>query len=255
MTPSPSNAELLDMITELRDELERKQRAPGPVRVRRAWRRRHRYALAIVTLAGLLALPVGALANHAFTDVPTTNPYHASIARLKGAAITAGCSATTYCPEAPVTRGQMAAFLVRTGGRVDAASFTQSAVSFGGGLNGLAAIEVKAGDVTGGTAYIAVQVDVQGEIITRTGCPCVLEVGLYDENIQFIEGTKRYVPIDSVGNITAGSTSFSRVIEVPTGITMTYWLEGRVAAGSTAWLVDASVMATTIPFAGDGSNP
>jgi hypothetical protein len=119
----------------------------------------------------------------------------------------------------------------------------------------LAAIEIKAGDVTGGTAYIAVQVDVQGTILARTACPCVLEVGLYDENIQFIEGTRRYVPIDSAGNITAGSTSFSQVIEVPTGITMTYWLEGRAASGSTAWLVDGSVMATTIPFAGDGSNP
>jgi hypothetical protein len=255
MTPSPSNAELLDMITELRDELERKQRAPEPTRGRRAWRRRHRYALAIVTLAGLLALPVGALANHAFTDVPTTDMFHTSIARLKGAAITAGCTPTTYCPDATVTRGQMAAFLARTGGRVDGTHFTASTVSFGGGLNGLASLQIKAGDVTGGTAYILVEVDAQATINARTACPCVLELGLYDEDITFIEGTSRYVPIDSAGNLTTGSTSFSRLIEVPTGIEMTYWLEGRVVAGATAFFVDASIMATTIPFAGDGSNP
>ena len=36
-----------------------------------------------------------------------------NINRVRAAGITTGCTATTYCPKQPVTRGQMAAFLFR----------------------------------------------------------------------------------------------------------------------------------------------
>lgn len=49
------------------------------------------------------------------TDVPASHPFFRYIQRLFEERITAGCSATEYCPDAPVTRGQMAAFLVRGG--------------------------------------------------------------------------------------------------------------------------------------------
>lgn len=48
-----------------------------------------------------------------FTDVPTTHPYFRYIQKMKELGITVGCSPTTYCPESPVTRSQMAAFLIR----------------------------------------------------------------------------------------------------------------------------------------------
>jgi hypothetical protein len=48
-----------------------------------------------------------------FTDVPATHSHFAYIQKLKELGITGGCTATSYCPEDPVTRGQMAAFLVR----------------------------------------------------------------------------------------------------------------------------------------------
>lgn len=47
-----------------------------------------------------------------FTD-DETNKHEANINRLRAARITYGCSATTFCPEGAVTRGQMAAFLHR----------------------------------------------------------------------------------------------------------------------------------------------
>ena len=49
-----------------------------------------------------------------FNDVPTTYWAGAWIKQLVTEGITAGCGAGTYCPEAPVTRAQMAVFLVRT---------------------------------------------------------------------------------------------------------------------------------------------
>ncbi|MFN7935227.1 MAG: S-layer homology domain-containing protein [Bryobacteraceae bacterium] len=49
-----------------------------------------------------------------FTDVPTTNPFFSFISLMKTNGITQGCTATTYCPDDLITRGQMAVFLVRS---------------------------------------------------------------------------------------------------------------------------------------------
>jgi hypothetical protein len=48
-----------------------------------------------------------------FTDVPATQPFFKYIQKLRELGVTAGCTATTYCPDGMVTRGQMAAFLIR----------------------------------------------------------------------------------------------------------------------------------------------
>jgi hypothetical protein len=49
-----------------------------------------------------------------FDDVPKDDPFAPWIEDLANRGITAGCGDTTYCPLAPVTREQMAAFIVRT---------------------------------------------------------------------------------------------------------------------------------------------
>jgi glucose/arabinose dehydrogenase len=48
-----------------------------------------------------------------FADVPPTNPFYSFIDRLAIRGITVGCGGNNYCPGDTVTRGQMAAFLVR----------------------------------------------------------------------------------------------------------------------------------------------
>jgi hypothetical protein len=48
-----------------------------------------------------------------FTDVAANHPFFPHIQKLRELGITTGCSASLYCPDQPVTRGQMAAFLVR----------------------------------------------------------------------------------------------------------------------------------------------
>ena len=47
-----------------------------------------------------------------FTDVPASNPY-SSTQRMRQLGITSGCTTTQYCPDNPVTRGQIAVFVVR----------------------------------------------------------------------------------------------------------------------------------------------
>lgn len=48
-----------------------------------------------------------------FGDVSTINSFYPFIQKLKQMGFTAGCTATTYCPDNPTTRGQMAVFLIR----------------------------------------------------------------------------------------------------------------------------------------------
>jgi hypothetical protein len=52
-------------------------------------------------------------ATATFGDVPTSNPQFQFIEALAAAGITAGCGGGNYCPNTPVTRGQMAVFLAK----------------------------------------------------------------------------------------------------------------------------------------------
>ncbi len=52
--------------------------------------------------------------NTGFSDVPTNHWAAAWIKQLAADGITGGCDIGVYCPESPVTRAQMAVFLVRT---------------------------------------------------------------------------------------------------------------------------------------------
>ena len=48
-----------------------------------------------------------------FTDVPVSHPFHRYVEALLLSQITAGCGNNNYCPDAPLTRGQMAVFLAK----------------------------------------------------------------------------------------------------------------------------------------------
>jgi hypothetical protein len=48
-----------------------------------------------------------------FTDVPGGHIFHDYVETIFRAGITAGCGGGLYCPSAPISRGQMAVFLIR----------------------------------------------------------------------------------------------------------------------------------------------
>jgi len=48
-----------------------------------------------------------------FADVPTNHPFFQFVEALAASRITNGCGGGNFCPDAPVTRGQMAVFLAR----------------------------------------------------------------------------------------------------------------------------------------------
>lgn len=83
-------------------------RLPRAPRIRRS-------TIFIIVAVAALAFPLGVLANHQFNDVPTAASYHDDVEALVDAGITSGCGGGNYCPNSPVTRGQMAQFLNRLG--------------------------------------------------------------------------------------------------------------------------------------------
>ena len=48
-----------------------------------------------------------------FGDVPTDHPFYQFIEALAASGITGGCGSGNYCPDNPVTRGQMAVFIAK----------------------------------------------------------------------------------------------------------------------------------------------
>ena len=48
-----------------------------------------------------------------FADVPVIHPFFQFIEALSASGITAGCGTGIYCPDSPLTRGQMAVFLAK----------------------------------------------------------------------------------------------------------------------------------------------
>ncbi|HEX4440881.1 MAG TPA: S-layer homology domain-containing protein [Thermoanaerobaculia bacterium] len=52
-------------------------------------------------------------ATATFADVPTDHPFFQYIEALSASGITGGCGGGNFCPNAPLTRGQMAVFLAK----------------------------------------------------------------------------------------------------------------------------------------------
>jgi hypothetical protein len=50
-------------------------------------------------------------ATATFGDVPTSHPFFQFVEALAASGITVGCGGGNYCPDAALTRGQMAVFL------------------------------------------------------------------------------------------------------------------------------------------------
>ena len=89
------------------------------IRVPKRW---VRTAMVVATTA-LIVAPLTAIASHTFNDVGDSNTFHNDIDWLAGAGITKGCNPPTndqFCPNDAVTRGQMAAFMKRFAGYIDA---------------------------------------------------------------------------------------------------------------------------------------
>src|SRR5437868_6912463 len=119
---------MADVTTELRAELSAQRAELADLRRRldrqprdaATWRapkrpRRARCLLAALSCAVLLALvPLALLAATPFNDLNAGSVHNANIQAIYDAGITTGCNpGVSYCPNAFVTREEMASFLAR----------------------------------------------------------------------------------------------------------------------------------------------
>jgi hypothetical protein len=76
-------------------------------------RNQSRIKIVSAIAVALVSVPLAGQATSRFLDVASDNPLAADIEWLEAWGITKGCSPTEFCPNDPVTREQMAAFLHR----------------------------------------------------------------------------------------------------------------------------------------------
>lgn len=180
-----------DEIQAIRDELESLRTEVRASRLGRrppwAWPTRPKFIKPLTRIgvvALMLAMPLMVSASHQFTDVPTSHTFHTAISRLYGARLTTGCTATKFCPDANVTRGQMAAFLNRGLGRGAGTEFElnddnwQSILDFGS----VADVILTPGGAPLGTGHVWVA----GTVTLWTSeigvCPCEVQAYLDADN-------------------------------------------------------------------------
>jgi hypothetical protein len=259
--------ELLNEVAGLRAELRARADDRGlfPRAVSRVRAMRRLTVVGIVAL--MLAVPVAVSANHLFSDVPTSNTYHTTVARLAGAGLTGGCGGGKYCPNAAVTRGQMAAFLNRGLGRgAQEAGTTEDddwALLMGSSPDLFPAVTyLTVGGGTGGTALVLVN----GAISVTTNeagvCPCDLRMALISEigEISPISSTVIADLASPDDGTRRGTVSMSYLFTVPSGTEVGFAILAIILPTLTPSPeniaeTDLSLQATYVPFAADGTNP
>jgi S-layer family protein len=231
----------------------------------RTGRRRGRRLLIVGVAVLALAVPIAVEANHDFSDVPTSSTYHTTVSRLVGAGITGGCGAGKYCPNDPVTRGQMAAFLNRGLGRGGQDLFTTADdhwASLDGANPGPPLVTLLAGGGKGGTVHVFVT----GTVVAFTNqvgvCPCELRFVLTSS-----EGETSEISSTIIGAIASpddsmfkGSGSISHLFTAPSGEPTSYSISVEIfttLAPLPAFDADTTfaLQAVYVPFAADGTNP
>jgi hypothetical protein len=244
------------------------------VRVARALRA----VIVPAVVAALVAFPLGVLASHSFTDVPTGHPFHADIAALKDSGVSpTGCGGGNFCPDDFVTRGQMAAFLNRVGalgpGKTPVANASKVDGLDANAINRMAYGQVLSDtyiDIDGQRDLVTLTLDVPVQSLVRvsfagyaiaqgaTGCPCVLQGRIQMDSSTSILVTDQNLAGDAgaiVGSYDREGVAGSYVFTAPAG-SHTFTISMERQTGATTALIGMSrinAQAEAVPFTGTGT--
>ena len=150
--------------------------------------------LSAALLGAAIAFPLGVIASHRFSDVPTSNTFHADIDAIADVGVTTGCGVNLYCPKDFVTREQMAAFLNRLG----ALQAGKTPVVNADRVDGLQASQFARSDVAVGG---------------QTGCTGAI--------MRPVSSTMTYASVNASIWMTTSAGSFICPIHLPDGATIT----------------------------------
>jgi S-layer homology domain len=198
--------------------------------------------------AVVLAVPAAVFASHQFSDVPTTHTFHNNISALANAGVTGGCGGSNFCPDANVTRGQMAGFLNRGLGRMVEVEFNDTAFDDTGHVFGT--VTISPSSTATGTQYV--KGEMHGTIVFANdiGCPCTVTVTLRRGTTLLNTGVHFSVPPGggfypiSVAGATEVTGSAPVTISVRAAIT---GHEGTTTP-TTQWAIYGTLIAETFPF-------
>jgi hypothetical protein len=212
-----------------------------------------RWVRRLLPVAIMIALPVGVVASDKFSDVPTDSPYHGAIGELADAGITAGCTPTKFCPDASVTREQMAVFLYRSLGRVG-----WHTVGYGG-VPPTSSLTDRVGTRMTAPArgWFLVFPSVTFKNQNAAGCPCRVTISSRNKT----NGAVGYPWVGEIGNASIANTvgkeavlPMQSVDVLPADKGYNYLYTQVSQSSGTALLdMDVRIAAVWVPFGGDGA--
>jgi hypothetical protein len=210
-----------------------------------------------IVLSALLSVLVAplVLGAHQFTDVPDGHTFHGNVSNLYNARITGGCGDGQYCPDEPVTRGQMAAFLNRGLGR--AASRQQQLVVDGSGTYNMAELSIEASDLPGGTGFIVVMATGSIRVDGDGYCPCTFGVSPEPTNSLYMYTSLPDIDSPPFANWKLASVSTTGVVPVASGEVHTFRVAISLNTTTTSTddiVLSAQLSAFYVPFGAEGTN-
>jgi len=228
-----------------------------PARFSRRWK-----LLGAVLVTGLVATPIGVLANDEFNDVPF-GAGHEEVSQVSNAGIARGCgsaAAGNFCPQSGVTRLQMAQFLSRTGGSASAVKNAAPGTLLGGNEpNAILTLDATVPGLIGPGRNQRTKVDatVTVRAASTAGCPCEATLFLQDETGAQVSSEHVVTIADLSGGLGAATTvqvAISYVFTAPAGTEQTYYLSAENTTEDDLTLdpeplrAHGELTATTYPF-------
>jgi hypothetical protein len=200
----------------------------------------------------VLLVPAIAWASHQYSDVPNSHTFHDAITALTDTGIASGTGGGLFKPQDPVTRGQMAAFIHRSAGRVAIDPDLSSIGSAGETLMGSASLQLIG--PTGGTQGVVVsapmQLDHDGDLTASCFATLFLRVAGSGTNLD-IWDIEFYD--HGFGEEAGAAPTF--FVTQGSGTTVTYQLYGSTDCGVTLFTDEDMMIVESIPFDGGGDAP
>lgn len=215
---------------------------------------------ALVTIG--VAVPTAVWAAVSFSDVPPTHPFYNDINAVAGAGIANGFPDGSFHPSDPVTRQALAAFSHRAGSRIQGGNDTFEALKPGYSKQ-VTTATMDAGAVASGAGFVHVsasgRVSLSRQILPLpTGCPCTVEIGLYDSHSHL---ASTYVTIVSTQVDSNGEQelpwALDRVVSMRGGSSETFRVVATLITGSStseSVFAHAALVLEYAPFSGQGGD-
>lgn len=201
--------------------------------------------LAVVAVLSAVIGASSAWAAQRFTDVPEASPFAQPIDELADAGIASGYPDGSYGPTRPITRQTAAALLGRGLGRIS--DEHRSALMSAGTGYRLAPVDFSSPVPAGaGVGQVLVLASVRLTPEGPQGCPCIVAVGIADDQGQLVAGEQVVLDGSSTESITR-----SVAAPLPAGADREYVVTATIVNGTALVFGSADVSVLYVPFSED----